>query len=855
MAHWRAAFGALLLGLAASAQTQIAPIDDTTAPIDDTTAPIDDTTARNVELREELVRLSDETLDAVALNEGIGRDIAQLKVSLRNTDERLAIVGLSGSVAQLLLTERKRLGSPKDQLDTLSELQRDLAQAKLKRIDFREERSALSSPRSAAKALSPDPAVWPALSALLVQRKALLPKLQAAQDKQIDALSSAETSLRERIQLSATLKNLLDERLLWTPSDEALNADFLRAWVPAWREFWSKQRWGTTATLALNRLLHAPLLLLLGLLVLFAFERLRKRALRTLDTLHESATRVRQVDFKPTLSAFAFSIIAALKWPVALALLAFLLKSSGDDGRFSDSLGRALLKVAVVYAPISIMAWMLRERGVAHAHFRWTQKRRQALRRCLLPLTLALLPMVFFTELNAARGLSLEVDPVARVVFILGALALAWVGFAALKPDGIGVRRGHAGEAFPLLRKILRTLLSASMLGLAGLSIYGYHLSALALAQRWLSSSVAILAIVLIHGLVSRWLVLNERRMLLQHRELRRAAGEAGSAEPAEPEIAIEHMGDQTRRLLRAVTLTILALVLFGIWADLLPALKVLDTVTLWQSSTLIAGKSVAAAVTLKSLLLAALALTLMMVALNNLGGLLELALNRVKLAAPTRYAILSIARYLVVVIGLGLALGWLGLRWGQFQWLAAAFTVGLGFGLQEIFANFVSGLILLFERPFRVGDTITVGAYSGTVTRIRTRATTLLDWDNKETVIPNKTFITGQLTNWTLTDNVTRVSIKLHLAHGSNPAQVHVLLREIAQAHPLVLKDPPPGSWLMNLGERAMEFDLKFFVGALRDRLVALNDVNEAISTRLESAGIQLAEPPAAVPPKALPA
>ena len=181
------------------------------------------------------------------------------------------------------------------------------------------------------------------------------------------------------------------------------------------------------------------------------------------------------------------------------------------------------------------------------------------------------------------------------------------------------------------------------------------------------------------------------------------------------------------------------------------------------------------------------MALALTVVAARNLPGLLEIGLlSKVNMDAASRYAITSVSRYAIVLVGIIVGLGLLGLRWGQLQWMAAALTVGLGFGLQEIFANFVSGLILLFERPFRVGDVITVNNLDGTVTRIRTRATTILDFDNKEIVVPNKTFITGQLVNWTLSDETTRITIKVGVDYGTDPALVHKLLLQAADRWPI---------------------------------------------------------------------
>ena len=120
--------------------------------------------------------------------------------------------------------------------------------------------------------------------------------------------------------------------------------------------------------------------------------------------------------------------------------------------------------------------------------------------------------------------------------------------------------------------------------------------------------------------------------------------------------------------------------------------------------------------------------------------------LQRLNIHEGERHAIATIARYTIILIGCVYVSSALGLAWSKVQWLAAGISVGLGFGLQEIFANFVSGLILLFERPVRVGDTVQIGETLGTVTRIRIRATTIEGWDKRELIIPNREFVTGQI-------------------------------------------------------------------------------------------------------------
>ena len=174
-------------------------------------------------------------------------------------------------------------------------------------------------------------------------------------------------------------------------------------------------------------------------------------------------------------------------------------------------------------------------------------------------------------------------------------------------------------------------------------------------------------------------------------------------------------------------------------------------------------------------------------------------------------------------------------MRWGQLQWLAAALTVGLGFGLQEIFANFVSGLIILFERPFRVGDMITIGEVEGTVTRIRTRATTLLDGDNREVVVPNKMFITSRFVNWTLSDTVTRVVFKLGLAQDAEPEQVRELLLQVAREEPLVLDTPAPACWFVQISPGTYDFELRVHVAELAHRNRVRHELNRRISAAMK--------------------
>jgi potassium efflux system protein len=249
--------------------------------------------------------------------------------------------------------------------------------------------------------------------------------------------------------------------------------------------------------------------------------------------------------------------------------------------------------------------------------------------------------------------------------------------------------------------------------------------------------------------------------------------------------------------------------------------------------------------VSVASVLLGAALLLLTILGAKNIPGLLEIALlQRLPIGAAARYAVTTLSRYVIVIAGLVAAFGAVGIGWDKVQWLAAAITFGLGFGLQEIFANFVSGLILLFDRPIRIGDVVTVGDVTGTVTRIRIRATTIMDGDRKEMIIPNRQFITGSVVNWTLTDPTIRVAVRVGVNYGTDIHAVKTLLVQAARANPLVLPDPAPAAMFTNFGADSLEFELSFFVARVADAGAARDQVNTAIDASFRAAGIEIAFP-----------
>lgn len=230
----------------------------------------------------------------------------------------------------------------------------------------------------------------------------------------------------------------------------------------------------------------------------------------------------------------------------------------------------------------------------------------------------------------------------------------------------------------------------------------------------------------------------------------------------------------------------------------------------------------------------------------RNLPALLELAiLQHLDLTPGTGYAITTITKYLLMLIGGLVGFSMIGIEWSKLQWLVAALGVGLGFGLQEIFANFISGLIILFEKPIRIGDTVTIRDLTGSVTKINTRATTISDWDRKEIIVPNKAFITEQFINWSLSDSVTRVVLTIPAPADANSEEVTEILLTAARRCSLVIDNPAPEVFLVDLQQGIQIFELRIYAAEMGHRMPLRHEIHQLILAGFHAHGIDMPFPP----------
>lgn len=221
--------------------------------------------------------------------------------------------------------------------------------------------------------------------------------------------------------------------------------------------------------------------------------------------------------------------------------------------------------------------------------------------------------------------------------------------------------------------------------------------------------------------------------------------------------------------------------------------------------------------------------------------------LRRTSLSRGAREASTTIAGYLGILLAILLGLSVAGIHFENMAIIAGALSVGIGFGLQNIVNNFVSGLILLFERPIRRGDWIKVGNAEGYVREISIRSTTIQTFDRSDIIVPNSEIISGQLTNMMLNDNFGRIIIPIGVAYGSDTERVMSILREAANNHPAVLKersDMKIQVFFRGFGDNALNFELRCFIRDIEAKLGVTSDLNLAIDKAFRQQNVEVPFP-----------
>ncbi|WP_083582230.1 mechanosensitive channel MscK [Halomonas aestuarii] len=788
----------------------------------------------------ELLRATDRANRLVREGLEVRRQFDRVRQLQRNLNEQ--IDAIRGSMLLSRILREQRLTLPR--VEVRRGLQDEIADLHLKQFELGRQRDQLREGEKLARQrieeadAEASPGLVDSLLRLYQARRELVDQMEKAYGEMLSAAIDLQLNQQQLLATSQELRATIDEQLFWIANTRPLGLAWLSNLPQNLATEWREGEWRTV--LPVNwRLPDARALLGVPiLLVALGVVALRRRIRERLAHLHQEVGRLSRDSQGHTPEAVALNALLALPGPLCL-LAGGLALVLGTEG-VGQGIGLALLQLALAWAVLTWARNLLWSGGVATRHFHWPAGYAAALRRWLLWLGVALVPVLLIAPLARDAAIELNQRPVGLTLLLLGLLAMSFVlaKLILAHVPFFGVK---------MFRLLLGLVIAMVPLAMAGLIVYGFEYTALSLVGRFVISLYLLGLWVLVEATVIRGLAVAARRLAYRRALARRQAqaqeGVEGQEVIEEPPLDMEQVNQQSLRLSKLILLIGFILVLYLVWADLLSVFSYLEQVTLVAPEEGQAAESLTSMVSVADIITALLVVVLTLMMARNLPGLLEvMVLSRLELKQGSAYAISSLLAYAIIGGGVMSALGTLGVSWSKLQWLVAALSVGLGFGLQEIFANFVSGLIILFERPVRIGDTITLGNLTGTVSKIRIRATTVTDFDRKEIIIPNKTFITDQLINWSLSDTITRVVLTYGVAYGSDHRLVHRLLRQAADDNARVLADPEPQVFFMSYGESTLDFELRIFVNSLGDRLFATDEINCRVGELFAEHGIDIA-------------
>ncbi|SCC53495.1 mechanosensitive channel MscK [Kosakonia oryziphila] len=794
----------------------------------------------NHQLSQKLIAATENGNSLVQQNIKVKNWLDRALQSERNVKEQISVLKGSLLLSRILYQQQQTLPSA----DELADMTNRIADLRLEQFEINQQRDALFQSDTFVAKLEEghssevNDEVHDALLQIVDMRRELLDQLNKQLGTQLMMAINLQVNQQQLMSVSNNLQEILTQQIFWVNSNKPMDWEWIKSFPQAlhdqikamkitvnWEKAWP--------AVAIAFLAGLPLLLIAGLI------RWRLRWLKDYQAkLAAQVGQLRNDSQLHTPKAILIDLIRAL--PVCLIILAIGLILLTMQLNVSELLWAFSKKLTLFWLIFGLCWKVLEKNGVAVSHFNMPAQLTSHWRRQIVRVSLALLPLHFWSVVAELSPLHLMDDVLGQFVILLNLLVitcLVWPMFRETWHD----KESHT------LRLATITVLAIVPIALMVLTATGYFYTTLRLSGRWIETVYLVIIWNLLYQTVLRGLSVAARRIAYRRALARRQnmvkEGAEGVEPQEEPTIALEQVNQQTLRITMLVMVALFGVMFWAIWSDLITVFAYLDSITLWHYNGTEAGAAVMKSVTLGSLLFAVIVFVVSWALIRNLPGLLEvLILSRLNMRQGSAYAVTTILNYIIIAVGALTVFGSLGVSWDKLQWLAAALSVGLGFGLQEIFGNFVSGLIILFERPVRIGDTVTIGTFSGTVSKIRIRATTITDFDRKEVIIPNKAFVTERLINWSLSDTITRVVIRLGVAYGSDLDKVKKVLLKAAMEHPKVMHDPEPSVFFTTFGASTLDHELRLYVRELRDRSYTVDELNRAIDKLCRENNIDIA-------------
>ena len=865
---WKAWSELLFRRLAEQSASSIAEANSAIASLGDAPAVVEEAAAQNRDLIEQANRLRSGTSRRIDRTGELFKRADTLE-RLLTVEMQQLILGGSRTISERLRQQIAGIGQITALDRELDQIRRDALSLYLLEVELGQKLATLQAPpreaaRRVAESLEPvaDPEATEAvIASLLESRRELLVRPLMAEVRQqlgaIDEQAQGVVALSDAIE---RLRLFLLENLLTLRTGPPLGPQEVLSLASVGKALPTNV--GSVLWTAIRRSQDAhPFWWSLSALGIGTSLLLRSRARRRLVETGEQIRRIATDSFLRTVEAAGLTIFLAATLPLTVLLLGVAIKAGAGIDAFLLVLSEILVYLTPCVAVFSLVAAATIKGGLGEAHFHWNAKQTRRIRRgafVLLALVPPLHAMAFVLLIAVGLGSTTGSESLSRLCLIgcglTLAITIAWTFSAHHRLRGPLAKRG-------LLVKIAIVLAIGAPATVGVLAWMGHAFAASQVLLLLYRSAWIAIGAVLVRDLLVRWLSAASRRIARDQLERRRmeaateVAGAPSGSDMAEaveePQVDLAKVNAQAYRVIQSVFVTSIAMGLSFVWSSLLPALSGLDQIVVWETMTEVAATdgagtvNVLQPVSILDLLGAMLVVTLTVVLTRDIPGLLQLlVLPRLPVSAGVGYAVTSFTRYGIGVVGVLVAFGMIGLRWNQVQWLASAAVLGLSFGLQEIFSNFVSGVLMLVEQPVRVGDVVTVNGVTGRVTRIEIRATTITDWDRRELVIPNKSFITGQFSNWTLSDNRTRQIVEIGVAYGSDYRLVERLLFEAASGGPGIATDPAPSVILKTFADSGVVFDLRFVVDDVSTSSTTTHQVKLRVAELFSEHGVEIPFP-----------
>ena len=806
-------------------------------------------------------QLSQYLLEQTAKTNTLTQDELRMRNVLDNLTQTQRTIDEQISALQGTLVLSRIIQQQKQKLPTnlnIQGLSKQIADLRVQIFDITQKRNELYDIDAYISKIEQDenksftPAEKAQLTNLLTERRKVASDLIKSLNNQLNLAISLELTQQQITQISDQIQSKLDQQSFWVKSNNPINLDWFKKLPMSLKVQFDgigkKLGFPTNFDNLPYLLTYVFILFVIGGLI-FKFKESIKQRLAVINGEINTLRSDSQWHTPLALFYTALLSLSGTLWFLAACQLLgfFFVKNPQEFWEWS-------LSMAGYWWFFSFVLAILRPNGILVRHFGFGKESAASLqdvtKRIIVSVVLLLNTSIFSNVMDTglANDVLGEINTIVALLFCIVIIAPRFIRTEKSLSSTTTDKRDRT------IFKIVRILLQLVPVVLIALIALGYYYTALNLITHIINTYIAWVVWSLVRHTIYRGVTVASRRLAYRRLQEKRqqkqpdlndasASDDVVVITEQEEGLALNEVRSQLLRFADLFIWTALFAIFYYVWSDLVTVVSYLRDITLWQQTSTTEAGVVTETISLFNLIVALIIVVITYILVRNIQGILEILLfSRVKLSQGTPYTITTLLTYILVAVGGAWAFSTLGMSWSKLQWLFAALSVGLGFGMQEIFANFVSGIILLFERPIRVGDTVTINDVTGTVAKIRIRAITMIDPDRKEVIVPNKSFVTGQVTNWALSNTVTRLVVSVGVAYGSDLELVKRLLLQAANEQPNILKDPEPRALFLTFGASTLDHELRVYVGQVSERNDTLDALNRRVNELFAENNIDIA-------------